>query len=225
MNLRWTGKTWNQESSDQNRRGEFNNSARGRSYQLHIFLSEVNLWHTESIAEVFPKFELLTLQLDPAPAQPPSVCSRPAAKQDSCACRWDSLTSDLHKTHFLTQRADSFKGTLLPPLHRTNLPQKDISVWDSCGFRPWLGLSSRGRDCAWQLCKCSKELEGKYEKKMNLFGTKHVYFNFSAASEKSLSKTLGYKSKWERERKTASERKSLLWLAMKDYSGSITVFT
>lgn len=164
----------------------------------------------------------------PGLAAGPCPCTASQCRQprwDGCAYRFDNLTSDLHKAYCLTQRADSFKGTLLHPLRRRNLPQKDISMWDRCGFRPWQGLSCRGRDCAWQLCERSKELEGKYEKKMNLFSTKHVYFNFSAGSEKSLSKTPGYKSKWERERKTASERKSLLWLAMKDYSGSITVFT
>jgi len=75
------------------------------------------------------------------------------------------------------------------------LPPEDISVWDGHGFRGWKGLSSGGRDSAWQLCERGEQLEGKYEEKMNLFSTKHVYFNFSEASEKSLSKTSGYKSK------------------------------
>lgn len=115
---------------------------------------------------------------------------------DGCTYRCDNLTSDLHKTRFLTQRADSFKGILLLPLHKRNLPQKDVSVWEGCGFRRrFQGLSSRGRDSARQLCEHGKELEGKYEEKMNLFSTKHVYFNFSEASKKSWSKTPGYKSK------------------------------
>lgn len=188
------------------------------------FPPEVYLWHAESIAEVFPKLgpwpcswtlSVQSLLLSPADFQP---------SLDGCAYRCDNSTSDLDRACFLTQRADNFKGTLLPPLHGRNLPEKDISAWDSCSFRWWQGLSSRGRDSAWQLCERHKRLEGNYEEKMNLFSSNYVYFNFSEASEKSLSKTPGYKSKRERERKRASKRKSLLWLAMKDYSGSITVF-
>lgn len=207
-------------------RGEFNKYVlEPGAINFKSFSPEVHLWRAESIPEVFPKLgpwpcsrtlSLHSLPLSPADFQP---------SLGGCAYRCNNLTGDLDKTPFLTQRADNFKGTLLLPLHRRNLPPKDISARDSGGFRGWQGLSTRGRDSAWQLCEHGKELEGKYEEKMNLFSTKHVYFNFFEASEKSLSKTPGYKSKWERERKRASERKPLLWLAMKDYSGSITVFT
>lgn len=142
---------------------------------------------------------------------------------DVWAYRCDRLTSDLHRTRFLTQTASNFKSTVLLLLYRRDslFLLKDVS-----GCRQHQqGLSHRGRDSVRQLYEHSKRPEGKYGEKMNLFNTKHVYFNFSGASEKSLNKTPEYKSKWGRERKRASKRKSLLWLAMKDYSESITVFT
>lgn len=106
-------------------RGEFNKyMLEPGAINFISFSPEVHLWQAESIAEVFPKLgpwpcsrtlSLHSLPLSPADFQP---------SLGGCAYRRNNLTGDLDKTPFLTQRADNFKGTLLPPLHRRNLPQR-----------------------------------------------------------------------------------------------------
>lgn len=130
---------------------------------------------------------------DLAPGPCPCTASHCHSRLSASIFEHTDLTSDLHRTRFLTQTASNLKSTVLPLLHRRN---SHFLLKDVSGCRQQQqGLSHRGRDSVRQLYEHSKRPEGKYGEKMNLFNTKHVYFNFSGASEKSLSKTPEYKSK------------------------------